>query len=370
MSISLPVSLQLPVKGTAWVRQHSLSASTCSGSCRSRASSFGSAYSTSAFTGPPTPVASPRGPVPTPGLFTGPPTPVTDPPTPVTGPPTPVASPWGHVLQHSRFQVPVAAAGNSMSVCSGATLDVRAGDVLSVTGNDRIARLGAHGGFMGHVLVVLSKAQPLPASSPEGSRICKLLQMRSACLLWKVRTLESTRSKSGLHIADLLLRYDGQSGRLVLVGEVSVDGAELSMIESEAVEVWQSPPELRNILRFDLIERVVADMKEQEANWSLATAARALLTGFNKSLNSSNRSSLKEIQDSWDMAPICTSVVIVFWQRYLIRLAKESEFQSGRGQPSQLILRWMPLKSDGVLPGVLIKVMCDCGWVRQKNPIL
>jgi len=44
-------------------------------------------------------------------------------------------------------------------------LNVQAGDVISVTGNDRIPQLGAHGGFMGHVLVVLSKAQRLPAFS-------------------------------------------------------------------------------------------------------------------------------------------------------------------------------------------------------------
>jgi len=249
-------------------------------------------------------------------------------------------------------------------------LNVQAGDVISVTGNDRIPQLGAHGGFMGHVLVVLSKAQRLPAGSPEGSQMCEHLKMCSACDLWKLRTLESTRSKSGLHFADLLLRYDDQSGRLILVGELSIDSTNLSIIDSEAVDVWQSPPALRNNFRLDLMEQVVADMKDKQVDWSFVTAAWALLSVFHSPEKSSNGKSLQEIQDSWDLSPICTTVVIVFWQRYLLGLANESNFLRGHENQEdsvKMILQWMPLNAYGVLPGTLTKVLCDSGWVRPKS---
>jgi len=267
--------------------------------------------------------------------------------------------------------MPASFTGTETSPCSRARLDVRAGDVLSITGNDQIAQLGAHGGFMGHVLVVLGDAQPLPASLPEGSRIRKHLKIRGQCDLWKVRTLESTRSQSGLHSADLILRSNTEAGTLLLVAELCIDSNDLSMIDSEAVEVWQSPPELRKNFRSDLMDQVVADMKDQESDWSLVTAARALLSGRSDLRRARSGSSMKEIQHCWDMDPICTSVVVVFWQRYLLRLSRETTSQNSVGHlkedPAKLILKWMPLKSDGVLPGVLMKVMRDCGWVRKRH---
>jgi len=253
----------------------------------------------------------------------------------------------------------------------GATLDVQAGDVLSVTGNGRLARLGAHGGFMGHVLVVLNDAQPLPAGLPEGSELRRHLRLRSTCDLWKVRTLESTRSQTGLHSADMLLRSDDETGKLILVGELSIDKKDLSLIDSEAVEVWQSPPELQKNFRLDLMELVVADMKDREGDWSLVTAARALLNQGSDLRRERSRRSLQQIKDCWNMDPICTSVVVVFWQRYLFRLSHQASTQGGTGHlkenATKLIMKWMPLKSDGVLPGALTKVMRDCGWARKTQ---
>lgn len=253
----------------------------------------------------------------------------------------------------------------------GVTLDVQAGDVLSVKGNGRLARLGAHGGFMGHVLVVLSDAQTLPAGLPEGSEIRQLLRLPSTCILWKIRTLESTRSKTGLHSADMFLKSDDGTGNLVLVGELSIDKNDLSLIDSEAVEVWQSPAELRKDFRLDVMDRVVADMKDQEGDWSLVTAARALLNQGSDLRRAWNMRSLQEIKDCWEIDPICTSVVVVFWQRYLFRICQQATLQDSSGHlkedPIKLILKWMPLKSDGVLPGALTKVMKDCGWDRKTQ---
>jgi len=226
---------------------------------------------------------------------------------------------------------------------------------------------------MGHVLVVLSEAQYLPASG-EGLELRRCFEMPSTCYLWKVRTLESTRSKSGLHVADLFLRTDSEASLLLLVGELSIDTNEFSRIGSETVEVWQSPGELRRCFSMHILQDVVADMKKQEANWSFATAARALLSSTSDLRRSKSGRSLRCIQDCWEMNPICTSVVVAFWQRYLVKLAQEASYLDVLEHVEDaagLIMKWMPLKSDAVLPGELTKVMGDCGWLRKTQaPIL
>merc|ERR1711967_129789 len=102
-----------------------------------------------------------------------------------------------------------------------------------------------------------------------------------------------------------------------------------------------------------------ADMVSCEASWSLTTAARAV---FKSAKLSRRRDLLGKVQGYWDSAPICTSVVISFWQRYLCRFAKAT------GQrETDLILKWMPLKADRVLPGELIETMRKCGWSNIKR---
>jgi len=257
-----------------------------------------------------------------------------------------------------------------MRVCGVDRLDIQAGDVLCVRGNGRIAQIGANGGFMGHMMVVLSSAQLLSAREIEDCRMLrKSFRRGHKCDIWKVRTLESTRGKSGLHVADLFLRSDDKTCQLLLVGELSLECHEFSMLDPEAVDVWQSPPVLRKNIRFDLIEMVVADMKVHEADWSMATAAKALLTQASDLRRSRNGKEMQEMKEGWCMDPICTSVVVIFWQRYLFKLAQDATLQQDAGllkvNAAKLILQWMPLKADGVLPGVLTKVMRDCGWIPK-----
>jgi len=92
--------------------------------------------------------------------------------------------------------------------CGAGRLDIQAGDVLCVKGNGRIAQIGANGGFMGHMLVVLSDAQLLSTRQADGCAVLRSFRKGRQCDIWKVRTLESTRGKTGLHVADLFLRSD------------------------------------------------------------------------------------------------------------------------------------------------------------------
>jgi len=123
------------------------------------------------------------------------------------------------------------------------------------------------------------------------------------------------------------------------------------------VEIWRSPAGLRECFQLDIMELVLSDMRRHEACWSFATAARAMLLSARHFRSTDREDLLEEIQDCWLSKPICTSVVIIFWQRYLCRLA-----EAANRSESELILHWMPLKADRVLPGELINVMIESGW--------
>merc|ERR1712146_658240 len=67
---------------------------------------------------------------------------------------------------------------------------------------------------------------------------------------------------------------------------------------------------------------------------------------------------MDKVHGYWESAPICTSIVTAFWQRYLCKFAHAT------GQcEANLILKWMPLKADRVLPGELVDTMQKCGWM-------
>lgn len=165
----------------------------------------------------------------------------------------------------------------------------------------------------------------------------------------------------------------------------------------------------------------------------MATGLRAVFQSADVSvsggrLNKKERKEmLKNLKSCWDAPPICTSVAISFWQRYLVKLAAlgvdsappgqgtpfmegervvlwseahqawsdavvvgrntdgcgnllsyDLDLQSGvdmcrvqrplLARPAEkraieLILRYIPLKADRALPGDLLRVLADHGWV-------
>jgi len=113
---------------------------------------------------------------------------------------------------------------------------------------------------------------------------------------------------------------------------------------------------------------------EASQGWSLRTGARGFFSRRNTSCGldpddypdpNSRRELLQEIHKRWESRPICTSVIIMVWQRYF-------EMIAGRGPQAedaavQNILRWMPLFSDKTLPSALIKELSKCGWVIRGN---
>jgi len=189
--------------------------------------------------------------------------------------------------------------------------------------------------------------------------------------VWSIRTLESTRKEPGLHVADMLFRATSRNKRLILIGESSLDTRKLSVIDDEAVEVWHSPDELRSQVHPGLITEVLTDMQEHNASWSFATAARAIFMSPRGCANVDRHQLMKETESCWFCDPICTSVVIIFWQRYLCKLAdhlnREKAHDSTCIESADLVLQFMPLKADRVLPGQLLKVMRSCGWTPPSS---
>lgn len=233
------------------------------------------------------------------------------------------------------------------------------GDVLQVNGNDHLSQIGAAGGFMGHVMVVMARPRCVYIHSKEGSTLRDVWPISYRGPLWRIPTMESTRFKVGLHLTDLLLHIDA-TGCFILRGEVSHDGELAVISEGERVVVWQSPSQLRCSLRLDLMSQVFTEMFLEGESWSMTTALRALFMSAKVFRNLKAEEDLESIQLCWDSAPICTSVAVVFWQRYLCKVAHS--LSADVNTELAFILKWMPLKGDRTLPGQLSDAMRECGW--------
>ncbi|CAE7693299.1 lgoT [Symbiodinium sp. CCMP2592] len=148
---------------------------------------------------------------------------------------------------------------------SGACLDllVAPGDVLLMRGSGRLAEIGNAGGFMGHVLVVTGKPREVLATSAEAGQLASLWPEKAQAV-WRIPTLESTRREQGLWEAESVIMVERLGRQLTLVGEVERDGDVCNFEPHEAVEIWQSPEELRGALRVDLMALVLSDMRKNQ----------------------------------------------------------------------------------------------------------
>lgn len=253
--------------------------------------------------------------------------------------------------QHLQCSAPAQAKHRAPTV-------VQMGDVLFVEGNGRVAQIGTSGGLMGHVLVALGPLTALDVASVE-ELVAVCPHLDGACM-WRVETLESCRQRAGLHQAEMILRVEPATGRMLLVAELANNS--MTILSDESVEIFQSPPKVRSQLDGRIVSEVVNEMKECEQNWSFRTAARAFFTSAPVRAATDRTHLLDELQRCWDVAPICTSIVIVFWQRCLCRIAIAT------GQPQiEMILRYMPLKADRGLPGELVRAMRRCRWITVKR---
>jgi len=106
--------------------------------------------------------------------------------------------------------------------------------------------------------------------------------------------------------------------------------------------------------------------------WSWTTAARSVLKPEGHCLLDQTLQAerlLHHAKEAWDAEPICTSVVVAFWQRYLVKFAKVNyPPELNDVKAAELILQCMPLKADRCLPGDVMSAMDRCGWSLRVAP--
>lgn len=232
------------------------------------------------------------------------------------------------------------------------------GDVLSIIDDSfTISRLGTAGGYMGHVLLVVSAPRLVEKRSEVGQAF-RELWLSGARNLFMVGIVECCRSGEGLTEVDLILSVNDH-GEVHMCGECSCDGGDMFLHEDfKEAHIWHSPSHFRGEnFCLDVMQIVLEDMRSNQQNWSWATAVRAFFFSGELSTQSVASITMKEIEDSWKAEPICTSVVVVFWQRYLQKLAALESTDA-----LQLVLQFMPLRADRVLPTTLQSTMLARGW--------
>lgn len=241
-------------------------------------------------------------------------------------------------------------------------LDMMPGDVLCIRGRGDVQAIGRTGGFLGHVLIVMEQPTRVFRHTVDGRELESVWPSSSDAVVWKVPTLESTRGRAGLHRAEMVLQLDPTSRRLLLIAEmvaVSERCVELSAIHDEVADHWCCPAEFRGSMHLDLFQQAMEELYDADASWSYTTAARAVLRSA--VLPELDPASLLEIVEvSWQAPPICTSVIISLWQRYLCKVAQR--MGGGDAEAAALLRRWMPLLADRALPGELLQMMQTHGW--------
>jgi hypothetical protein len=250
------------------------------------------------------------------------------------------------------------------------------GDILfAQSNNTSVLQIGAIGGYFGHVMLVIAPARCIPAGSVEARQLAEVWPHRkNVDQLWAVTILESTRQDAakGLREATLLLYVERPTGNIVIVGDLSSDD-ELSDCDGTTVEVLRSPMKFRGLAKScpshlaamrEVVEEMKVDMSQ--LSWSQATAVRAALMPAGLDTSSNGAEALADICESWGAAPICTSVVIIFWQRFLCKLALLINGEESLPDRSLAwIHRWMPIKADRSLPGEMCDSLVKAGWIRE-----
>eukprot|EP00439_Symbiodinium_sp_Y106_P049294 s4575_g6.t1 len=119
----------------------------------------------------------------------------------------------------------------------------------------------------------------------------------------------------------------------------------------QRAEFYMAPSELRQCFSHLVMCHVLRDMTRQRGKWALSTALRAALC-WACPLCPQGLGETPPLP-GWQSQPICTSVIICFWQRYLLTLS-----------PQQHVSAFLPrIKADEALPTVLRAELLRCHWV-------
>lgn len=111
----------------------------------------------------------------------------------------------------------------------------------------------------------------------------------------------------------------------------------------------------------------VWEVEQQKLHWSLRTATRAVIrrariAAAEYAGDDGLRRLAAELRELWEQDPICTTVPIRVWQRYLFRVWKGDDCMS-----ASEVLRVIPLKGDRTLPSELWACLLDTGFWKELH---
>jgi hypothetical protein len=276
--------------------------------------------------------------------------------------------------RHSIHAAPKASAGESgIKIKVEAISDVRQGldqmvsfgDVLYIRGTLGFGGIGETGGYWGHLHLVTGKPACIQKHSLQALPFLQMWPSKAVDCIWAVPVIESRRNVAGLTESELLLYVHPSTGRIFVLGEIAIDGALSEFIQDdtpEQVEIWRCPADLRKSANKSLKAQALADLKACGASWSWATAVRAFMLKGEITSRAQKESTIEDFQQCWTAEPICTTVVIAFWQRYLCHLAEHKARHGAADGALAMILRYMPLKADRALPSELLRALRSHQW--------
>jgi hypothetical protein len=262
-------------------------------------------------------------------------------------------------LESERLSI---ASTASSEGCESLDVMVGIGDIVVVESDGSVGSIGEIHGSFGHVLLVSGSPECIREGSDDADGMEKIWP-EGVKQVWIVPTVECTRRQQGMLHSKLLIYNEPGTDQFLLLGEMSEDNVIFVCAEPvEKIQFLCCPGELRACCQSDLMAKTLRDMDAIQRSWSWSTAIRAYLFSSSvlngpESVNEST--SLEQIRTSWESSPICTSIIIVFWQQYLCALAA----QDGDRSPMKQISEYMPLKADRALPSKLIATLKNCGWV-------
>jgi len=267
-----------------------------------------------------------------------------------------------------------------------------AGDMLFVRGSGGygLMDIGAAGGWLGHVMLVVEQPECWPRGSEKAAALHSVWPAEDPDEVWVVKAVESTRSVQGLSESYFALYAKPDSRRFTLIGELEFQRHEI-VLSNEELDLWTVPKRIRRLLTEDIADSVLEAMKRDMGDWSWNTAVRAVLSRTRTNTFTAHEddaeSFMDEVQRDWNEDPICTSVIIIYWQRCLTLIAERhaqtvldthkgvKEFatfdSADTGEIAhRLIMRYMPLKATSTLPGTLLAALKKQGWSHlEKQPL-
>jgi len=245
----------------------------------------------------------------------------------------------------------------------GPPLAIQTGDIF-LAGPDKF---GIH-----HVILVKSGWQEVD------QEIFELLDVPPQSEVLCCDTIESTQGSVGKETwwypTKTYFVRDKTNGVLLLVADLPPGGEVLEQaIDPVPTKILLSPfrpqnggPELDEAAFLEVIDKAAS----KSVRYGKRTAVRSVITGIfhMESIHSENYSTpemreelLDRIKKSWKERPICATVAVQCWQRYLLKTSDDNE------EALQQIVRYMPHWCHKSTPSALVKSLTTTGWVLSDT---